>query len=130
MSMRRSGDPLFLRLTVGADKRNEAHATRGCLCDRIANSHQIVDRWGDIGYRHRLAVYCVFSGTHPKDPLRMMARALDGIDRIKQIEKIKGLLAQERRANLVEFQQKYLDIYPAPTRQSYLNGTCGRPKRP
>jgi hypothetical protein len=38
----------------------------------------------------------------------MVARALDGINRIRQVEKIKGLLAQERRANLVEFQQKYL----------------------
>jgi hypothetical protein len=67
MSMR-SGDPLFLRLTARAETLNEAHATGGCLCDRIANSHQIVDRWGNIEYRYRLAVYGVFSGVAPKGP--------------------------------------------------------------
>jgi hypothetical protein len=44
----------------------------------------------------------------------MMARALDGINRIKQVKEIKGLLAQERRANLVELSRNIFDIYPAP----------------
>ena len=87
MSIRRSGDLLFIRLTAGAETWNEAHATGACLCDRIANSHQIEDRWGDIEYRYRLAMYGVFSGMHPKDPLRMVACALGGINCIKQVEK-------------------------------------------
>ena len=98
--MRRLSDPLFLRLTAGAETRNEADATGGRVPDRTANAHQIVDRRGDIEYRHRPAVYCVFAGMHPKDSLGMMAAALDGINRMKHVEKIEGLVAPGHSTDL------------------------------
>ena len=45
-------------------------------------------------------MYGVLSGMHPKDPLRMVACALDGINRIKQVEKIKGLVAPGHSTDL------------------------------
>jgi hypothetical protein len=97
--MRRLSDPLFLRLVGGAETRNEADATGGRVPDRTANAHQIAYRRGDIEYRRRPAVYCVFAGMHPKDSLGMMARALDGINRIKQVEKIHAIVASGHPTN-------------------------------
>ena len=69
--------------------RNQTGAADRVAANPVADIHQIIDRRGDIENRDRLVVYCMLAGTQPEDPLRMMARALDGIDRIKQVKKIK-----------------------------------------
>ena len=73
--------------------RNETGAADGIAADPVADTHQIIDRRGNIEDLDRLVVYRMFAGTQPEDPLRMMARTLDGIDRIKHVKKIKGLVA-------------------------------------
>jgi hypothetical protein len=70
--------------------RDETGAADGPVAD---THHNIEDR-------DRLVVYRMFAGTQPEDPLRMMARTLDGIDRIKQVEKIKGLVAPGHSSDL------------------------------
>ena len=72
----------------------------GAAADSAADTHQIIDRRGDIENRYWLSVYCLFAGTQPEDSLRMMPRTLDGIDRIKQVEKIEGLVAPGHTSDL------------------------------
>ena len=72
----------------------------GAAADSAADTHQIIDRRGNIEDRDRLVVYRMFAGTQPEDPLRMMARALDSIDRVKQVEKIKVLVAPGHSSDL------------------------------
>src|SRR6516165_5530532 len=45
-------------------------------------------------------MYRVLAGVNPKDPLRVMAGALDGIDSVQQVEKIKRLVAPGHSADL------------------------------
>ena len=45
-------------------------------------------------------MYRMFAGTQPEDSLRMMPRTLDRIDRIKQVEEIKRLVAPRHPADL------------------------------
>ena len=77
--MRRSGDSPFLRSTAGAEMRNET----GAAADFAADTHQIIDRRGDIKNRDRLGVYPMFAGTLPEHSFRMMPCTFDGIYRIK-----------------------------------------------
>ena len=76
--------------------RNET----GAAADFAADTHQIIDRRRNIEDRDRLVVYRMFAGTQPEDPLRMMARALDSIDRVKQVEEIKALVAPGHSSDL------------------------------
>ena len=79
--------------------RNETGAADGIAAD-VADTYQIIDRRGNIENRDRPVVYRMFAGTQPQDALRMMARALDRIDRIKQVKKIKGFIAPGHSSDL------------------------------
>src|SRR5438105_15255403 len=80
--------------------RNETGAADGIAADPVADTHQLIDRRGNIEDRDRLVVNRMFAGMKPQDPLRMMARTLDGIDRIKHVKKIKGLVAPGHSGDL------------------------------
>src|SRR5438067_13938892 len=73
--------------------RNETGAADGIAADPVADTHQIIERRGNIEDRDRLVVYRMFAGMQPQDPLRMMSRTLDGVDRMKHVKKTKGLVA-------------------------------------
>src|SRR5438105_10710190 len=80
--------------------RDETGAADGIAADPVADTHQIIDRRGNIEDRDRLVVYRMFAGTQPENPLRMMARALNSIDRVKQGEKIKVIVAPGHASDL------------------------------
>src|SRR5207237_3577984 len=95
-----SGDPLPLDLETRAETRNEADPTNGIGADHVANADQLVDCGSDIEDRHRLGMDRMFDGMHPKNPLRVMPRALDRVACIKQVEKMEVLVAPGHPADL------------------------------
>jgi len=84
---------------IRTETGNEGDAAHGVNPDRVAHAHQIVDRWRDIEDRCRLRVYGVFARAYPENPLRVVPRTLDGVDRIKQVEEVERLVAPGHSAD-------------------------------